>query len=235
MPEKEEPLPLSEEFQTRISQSNIKRNAKGEISLLASIGGYRGLAETIVPGTVFYLVYFFTRNLMTSVLASLVVAVLFCLLRLIQKTPFTQAIFGVLSVLICAFFATRSQNASDYYVPGFFTNAGYLAAAFISVAIKWPLVGIIFGFVFGEELNWRKDPARLKVYAKCTLVYSLIFILRLAVQLPLYFAGPNYVDFLGFARLAMGVPLYVLAVWYVWNIAKTSPPLQNVSPQQEKV
>ena len=40
--------------------------------------------------------------------------------------------------------------------------------------------------------------------------------LRLAVQVPLYFA--NNVEVLGATRLIMGLPLYALGVWLAWRV-----------------
>ena len=50
-----------------------------------------------------------------------------------------------------------------------------------------------------------------------------LFSLRLAVQLPLYLAGA--VVALGVARVAMGIPLFVVGAWLSWLVLKRTPAL----------
>ena len=45
----------------------------------------------------------------------------------------------------------------------------------------------------------------------------MLMMLRLAVQVPLYFA--NNVEALGATRLIMGLPLYALGVWLAWRVS----------------
>jgi hypothetical protein len=47
-----------------------------------------------------------------------------------------------------------------------------------------------------------------------TVLWIALFVGRLAVQLPLYFAGS--VGALGVAKLVMGIPLYAAALWITW-------------------
>ena len=48
-----------------------------------------------------------------------------------------------------------------------------------------------------------------------TWIITILMLLRLAVQMPLYFA--NAVEALGATRLIMGLPLYALGVWLAWR------------------
>jgi hypothetical protein len=48
-----------------------------------------------------------------------------------------------------------------------------------------------------------------------------LFLLRIAVQLPLYLAG--YINALGIARLVMGYPLFIAVAWGTWVIIKQVP------------
>ena len=56
------------------------------------------------------------------------------------------------------------------------------------------------------------------------MVWSALFLLRLAVQLPLYLAGA--VVALGVARTAMGLPLFALGLWLTWLMVRrpAAPP-----------
>ena len=66
---------------------------------------------------------------------------------------------------------------------------------------------------------WRTDPALRHVklrYHAGTWVLTLMFALRLVVEVPLYLAGEQAVSYLGAARLILGVPLYALTLWFIW-------------------
>lgn len=114
-----------------------------EFSLASSVGGVRGVLEALAPGLVFVVVYLITFELTPTLVASLGVALLAVLVRLVQRTPVTQAFSGVAGVLIGVLWAWRSGDARDYFAFGLWTNGAYLAACLISVAVRWPLVGIV--------------------------------------------------------------------------------------------
>ena len=66
---------------------------------------------------------------------------------------------------------------------------------------------------------WRTDPALRHVklrYHAGTWVLTLMFALRLIVEVPLYLAGEHAVSYLGAARLILGVPLYAVTLWFIW-------------------
>ena len=66
---------------------------------------------------------------------------------------------------------------------------------------------------------WRTEPALRHVrrrYHAGTWVLTLMFALRLVVEVPLYLAGEQAVSYLGAARLILGVPLYALTLWFIW-------------------
>ena len=100
-------------------------------------------------------------------------------------------------------------------------NAGYALAYAVSIAARWPLVGVIIALTSSRGMEWRQDPARVRAYNRATWVWVGLFSLRLAVQLPLYLTGA--VVALGVARVAMGVPLFVVGIWLSWLILRTRP------------
>jgi hypothetical protein len=56
------------------------------------------------------------------------------------------------------------------------------------------------------------------MYARASWLWVGLFLLRLAVQLPLYLAGA--VVALGTARVAMGIPLFALGIWLSWLVIR---------------
>lgn len=210
------------------ARAGMKRGDSGQIDVLSSIGGVRGLAESILPGLVFTVIFTINQNLTVSLIAAIAVAAVFSIVRLVSRTPLTQALSGLIGVAICAFVAGRTGNAEDFFVPGFFTNGAYIIAMVISIAARWPIAGLLFGFIRGEGVEWRKDARRVKAYIIATWLIIAVLGLRLAVQMPLYFAE-NFVA-LGTTRLIMGLPLYALGLWLAWLVSR--PPAQIQEQEQ---
>ena len=117
--------------------------ASEDFSIADSVGGPRGVVETMAPGLVFVVVFVATNELMPPLVASLAVAVAAVVARLVQRTPVTQAFGGLFGVAIGVFWAWRSGDATQYFAYGLWTNGAYLVAMLISVAVSWPLVGVV--------------------------------------------------------------------------------------------
>lgn len=202
------------------AKSGLKRNEHGHIDVMSAVGGWRGLAETLLPGLVFLVSFITGQNLAFSLIAAIAVAAVFTVLRLIQRSSVVQAFSGLVGIAICAFFSGSTGNALDYYVPGFITNLVSIAVVLTTILVRWPITGLLFGFIRGENLDWRARPERRKAYMLAAWIVLSLFVLRLAVQVPLYFAGN--LPALGATRLAMGVPLYALALWLAWMVSRPS-------------
>ncbi len=201
-------------------KAGLQRNSAGHVDMLKSAGGVQGIAESILPGLVFLVVFTVTRDLGPSLIAALAAAAIFTVVRLVQRRPLTQAVAGVVGVGISAWLANTTGKAEDFYVLGFFTNIAYIAAMVVSIAIKWPVAGLLFGFVRNEGLDWRKDPERLRAYKLGTWIVVAVLALRLVVQVPLYFMGEAGLTALATTRLLMGAPLYILGLWVAWLVTK---------------
>jgi hypothetical protein len=178
---------------------------------------------------VFLVAFTITRDLTLSLVGALAAAAVFTVVRLVQKRPLTQALAGVVGVGISAWLANSTGKAEDFYVLGFLTNAAYIAGMVLSIILKWPLAGLLFGFVRNEGLDWRKDPERLRVYQLGTWIVVAVLALRLIVQVPLYLMGEEGLTALATTRLLMGAPLYILGLWVAWLVTKPAPQPSNPS------
>lgn len=189
----------------------IRRIAEDGISgrtLLVAMGGVRGIVEALLPGLAFLTLFTLTKDLWLSVTAPAVIAVLFILARLLVRQSPAPAIWGLIGAVISGLLALRTDDGADYYVPGFFTNGAYAAAFLLSAVVGWPLIGVASGLLTGSGTAWRTHRRVRWWMTAATLVWAGFFLLRLAVQLPLYYAGN--VEALGLTRLLMGTPLYAL-------------------------
>jgi hypothetical protein len=213
-------------------KAGLRRSKDGSIDVLKSAGGVQGVAESIVPGLVFLVAFTLTRELTLSLVSALAAAAAFTVARLVQRRPLTQALAGIAGVGISAWLANTTGKAEDFYILGFFTNAAYIAGMVISIALRWPIAGLLFGFIRNEGLDWRKDPARVKAYRLGTWVIVSVLVLRLLVQVPLYLLGEPGLAGLATTRLIMGAPLYILGIWVAWLITKPAVPTQPTAPTQ---
>ena len=186
-------------------------------SLMEAMGGPLGIAETSLPAVAYAAVYPFT-NTNTAAIVAVAVAVVFAVARLVRHQTPRHALSGVVGVGFAAFVAARSGKAENFFLPGLLLNAAYAAVFFISASIRRPLVGYLVGQLDGEGTAWRQDPARVRAFTRASLVWSALFGLRLAVQLPLYIAGA--VVALGVARTAMGIPLFALGLYVTYRLVR---------------
>ncbi|EMY33350.1 integral membrane protein [Arthrobacter crystallopoietes BAB-32] len=219
-PRDEPEKPFAELAGAYAAKAGMERRDDGQIDVLKSIGGVRGLVESVLPGIIFLVVFTIGRELGPALIGALGAAAAFTVLRLIQRGTVTQAFSGLVGVGICAFVANSTGRAEDFYVWGFVTNAAYIVGMVLSILIKWPLAGLLFGFIRGENVEWRKEPRRLKAYVLATWIVTAVLVLRLVVQVPLYLMGEDGLVALGTARLVMGLPLYALGIWLAWLVSR---------------
>lgn len=223
----DEPTParptISESLAAAAKGAGIGQVRPGEApsgsALLKAIGGVRGLVESILPGLGFLVVYTLTQELVPSVLAPLAVGLIFVIARLWARTPATSAIAGVIGIGVSAALALMTGRAEDNFVPGFFINAISIVVLAVSLFVRWPLIGVIVGLLTSDSGEWRKDKAKFRVATIATVLWIGLFSLRLAVQLPLYFA--EQAQWLAGTKLLMGVPLYAGLLWVTWLLVRT--------------
>lgn len=199
-------------------------------SLTDAIGGWRGAVEALVPGLVFVIVFVATGNLGWTVGASAGLSVLFCLLRLLQREPLTQALAGLLGVLIGVVWALGSGKAENYFAWGLITNAAYGGALLISIIFRQPLGAWALTFLWNLPRSWIRDDRSSLLYRRALAVSWIwfgVFALRLVTQLPFYLAGN--VAVLGVVKLLMGLPLFGLAAWATWVLLRHQKPAQQVT------
>ena len=203
-----------------------------------AMGGWFGIAETVLPSLVFVVVYTLTLapvpgstdgttegNLPWSLGLSVGLALVFTLLRLLRKSSPNAAIGGLLATVASAILALMTGRGSDNFILGFFTNGIYGSALLISVLVGWPLLGLAVGYLLGDGTKWRQDRKKRWMFNTLSLLWAGLFAARLFVQLPLYFADDT--TMLGTLKIVMGIPLFapMVALSWLWvrSVYRTSP------------
>jgi len=189
--------------------------------VIDAFGGKKGLIDSGIPSVVFLIVFNLQRDLQTALVAAISISAVLTIVRLAKRDTIQHSISGFIGILICAWFANRTGNPSDLYIPKLLTNLGYGTVYLIANLAGWPILGLILGPILGENLLWRKNPARKKVYIQAGWLWVAMFFTRIAVQYPIYRSGN--VNLLGTVNLAMGYPLFLATAYGSWLIIRRVP------------
>lgn len=206
----------------RAVEAGLQGEAVSARGLLEAIGGWRGVAEALVPATVYLAMFVVTRDARVSAIAPLLLALAAFAWRLIRREPMQSALSGLLGVAVCVAVTLFTGRGEDYFLPGFWINGVWILAHALSLLVGWPLLGLLLGVMRGSLTEWRAEPVLRRAATLCSLLWIATFGARLAVQLPLYLAAQQgreaATEALGIARLFMGVPLFALAAGLTWLV-----------------
>lgn len=182
--------------------------------LSTALGGWRGSIETALPTIAFVGVWTFRKDVTLAVVAAGAITVLLAGVRVVQRQSLQFILSAVFATGIAAFFALRSGRAEDAFLPGILGSAAWGLGTLISVLVRWPLVGFMVGAgdprLAEDPFAWRRDPGLVRVSQRLSLVLVALYAVRVAIMLPLYFAGE--VAWLGIFKVALGWPAWLLAV-----------------------
>jgi hypothetical protein len=188
-------------------------------SLLSSVGGVQGLIETTLPGFLYVLSYSIFRNLTISIALVVGAVIALSVRHFLKKRPVTQLLGSLVAIGIAIALTLRpGGQAQDFYLKDFWINGAYGSALLLSILIRFPLVGVLVGFLTNQGLNWRKEPRKVRYFDLVTLLWVGLFATRLAVELPLYFSGN--VVILGFVKIVLGLPFYLTMIWVSWLLLR---------------
>ena len=186
--EREAPVSLNAQLRDAARKAGIGQVAPGEAptgrALVTAIGGARGIAESVLPGFAFLVVYAITKELVPSVLIPVAVGFVFVVVRLVQRQSLAMSFAGILGVAISAGLALITGKAESNFIPGILINAVCLVGLLVSLAVRRPLIGVIVGFLLppnadGSHQDWRADRAKRRVLTVATWMWVGLFAVRL--------------------------------------------------------
>lgn len=211
-----------------------ERDAKAvtEAALFEAFGGLRGMVETVLPGLLFVTIFTINKNLYASAIAALAISVVLVAVRLIRRDTVKHAFSGVFGVAFGVVFAMMTGNAKDFYLPGMIYTLGLAVAYIVTTVAGVPLIGLILGPVFKENLSWRtRNPGRKKAYAKSSWAWGLILLAKCAILFPLYWWADT--QSLGWILISLKIPPFLLAVYLTWVFLAKAPPPIDVFAEME--
>ena len=192
-------------------------DATAEQLMASAIGGWRGLVDSSLPGAVFLIVYVVNGNkLSQAVWAAVAAGGVIAVLRLVRRQSLQQVLSGFVGLAFCAWLASRTGRAEDFYLPGILINIAYAVGLSASCLVGHPLLGYGVGAATGDVTGWRRVPEQRRAYSLATWFFAAVFATRVVVQVPLYLAG--WVGPLGVAKLALGWPLFALAAYLSYRV-----------------
>ncbi|MGA5793591.1 DUF3159 domain-containing protein [Streptomyces cellulosae] len=222
--------PTTEETSADTSADDAR--AVTEAALFEAFGGVRGMVETVLPGLLFVSIYTVNKNLHMSALAALGVALVMVVIRLVRRDTVKHAFSGVFGVGFGVVFAMMTGNAKDFYLPGMLYTLGLALAYIVTAMAGVPLIGLMLGPVFKENLSWRtRNPGRKKAYTKASWAWGLILLAKCAILFPLYWWADT--TQLGWVLVALKIPPFLLAVYLTWVFLAKAPPPIDVFAEME--
>jgi hypothetical protein len=203
-----------------------------EAALFEAFGGVRGMVETVLPGLLFVTIYTINKDLHWSAIAALAVSLLLVVVRLVMRDTVKHAFSGVFGVGFGVVFAMMTGNAKDFYLPGMLYTLGLALAYIVTTLCGIPLLGLILGPVFKENLSWRtRNPGRKTAYSKASYAWGLILLAKCAILFPLYWWADT--TQLGWVLVALKIPPFLLAVWLTWVFLAKAPAPIDVFAEME--
>ncbi|MEU1708708.1 DUF3159 domain-containing protein [Streptomyces sp. NPDC005706] len=223
--------PTQDTDQTRPDEDRDAR-AVTEAALFEAFGGVRGMVETVLPGLLFVAIFTINKNLHFAAIAALALSLVLVVVRLVRKDTVKHAFSGVFGVAFGVVFAMFTGNAKDFYLPGMLYTLGLALAYIITTLAGVPLIGLILGPVFKENLSWRtRNPGRKKAYAKASWAWGLILLAKCAILFPLYWWADT--TQLGWVLVTLKIPPFLLAVYLTWVFLAKAPAPIDVFAEME--
>lgn len=183
---------------------------------LVALGGRRGLVDGAVPPIVFVAVNTIAgmaglaSALYVAAAAAAATALAWLAYRSRRGESLKGGARGLVGLALAVAFAAWTGQARDFFLPGIYVDAAYGAAFAASAVIGRPLVGYLYAALFRPGPSWRKDHRLRRVLVVATYGWSLVFVVRTAVQAALYRADQP--ELLALAKVVLGWPLTAVAV-----------------------
>ena len=135
---------------------------------------------------------------------------------------------GMLLAVGAALLALYTGRAEDFFLPRIVANAGSLAGWLVSIAVRWPLLGLVVGALTGHPTRWRGDPDLVRGYCRASWVWVAQYAVRVVVFTGLWLA--DQVVALGIAQVVLTWPLVVACVAASWPLVRSALPPGHPGP-----
>ena len=216
--------------------------------LASSLGGKRGMLEAAIPGIVFSAVWLPTKELQAALIASLAIAALALVVRLVQKSS-TQYVFNAIFGIGIGWGFVRwaessggseSDQALAFFLPGILLSLGYTVVFGTSCLVGWPVLGFMLGAATEDPIGWHKNKQVVKLCTRLTWVMLIPGAIGVLGQGPIWLLGHSgtidpdvAVVIILVLRTGLGWALRI-GSWamMIWLLARNATPIEGASRNQ---
>ena len=205
--------------------------------ILASSG--RGLLDAAAPSVAFVVVWLagsafgWPEPILLGGLASVLLALVLAVVRWRGGERPRAVAVGLLLAVGATLIALYTGRAQDFFLPRIVANAGSLAAWLVSIAVRWPLLGLVVGTALGKPKTWRQDPDLVRGYCRASWLWAAQYVARLVVFLALW--ATDQVVALGIAQIVLTWPLVAVCVLGSWPLVRSALPPGHPGPRHPVV
>lgn len=218
-----------------MSAQRSSQVASGEPeSLTTLLGGRTSAIDASLPPVAFGLAWWLSgHSVLTAGVAAVLVGVVLAVWRIARGARPAAVLVSLLAVLVGAVIAVRTGQAVDFFLVRLLSNAASAVAFAVSIAVRWPLLGVVVGTLLRQRTRWRRDPALLRAYGRASWVWVGQYVVRLAVFIPLWAA--NSVLGLTVAQVVLTWPLVALCIAASWWVLRRSLPAEHPGMRHPQV
>lgn len=213
----------------------MRRGRRDDPILEALAGTGRGMADAALPTVAFVVVWLLAQVLtwpepiLIGGLAAVVVAAATAVVRWRGGERPRAASVGLLIAVAATLIALYTGRAEDFFLPRIIANGGSLAAWLVSIAVRWPLLGLVVSAALGRPRAWRDDPDLVRGYCRASWLWAAQYLVRIVVLLPLWFA--DQVVALGIAQVVLTWPLVLVCALGSWPLVRSALPPGHPGPR----
>ncbi len=194
--------------------------------LQVMLTGRTSLLDLILPPFLF-LVVLTVWGFSPALWASLALAGLFVLTRLLKGHALTYAIGGVGGTIIAVFAARILGRAEGFFLPGIVSGLVTIALCLVSVIVGRPLVAWTSRLARRWPLDWYWHPQVRPAYMEVTIAWTIYFSVRLLLQIFLF--QEAQAGALAILQILLGWPatILLLAATYIygtWRLKRLGGP-----------
>lgn len=195
----------------QVRDDSGRRESARPDSLAHLLGGWRASTDATLPPVAFVAGWLTgARSVGWGVASAVAVSVVLASYRLARRGRPRAVLLGLVGVAVASILALHTGRAADFFLVQLASNAASALAWILSIAVRWPLLGVVVGTALRQRARWRRDPALLRAYSVASWVWVGQYVVRVLVFASLYAAG-NVIA-LGAARIVLSWPLVAVSV-----------------------
>jgi hypothetical protein len=189
--------------------------------------GRSNIIDSLLPPLLFVILHA-VWGMEVAILASLGLAVVIAVLRLLRRQSVLYALGGAGGVVLASAVAYLLGRAEGFFLPTIITGALTLVLSLVSVLVRRPMVAYTSYIARRWPLNWYWHPKVRPAYSEVTWIWVVFFGLRLLLQFNLF--QQEAAGLLAVVQLLTGWPAtivllivsYLYGTWRLGNLGGPS-------------